>query len=145
MASSTFSRTSRDATRTSTAKSPRPLWQGPPSCSPSRRASRNSTCSPTNSPRLLTFKAKHGHEGNVEQFLRDAKAFVDEEPETTAWFAIHLEDGHYGIFDVFPDHGGRFKHLTGRVAQDLAKHALTLLGSLPDPELPNVLAENFNQ
>ena len=28
---------------------------------------------------------------------------------------------------VFPDQGGRFKHLTGRVPRELAKHALTLL------------------
>jgi uncharacterized protein (DUF433 family) len=28
---------------------------------------------------------------------------------------------------VFPDQGGRFKHLTGRVRRELAKHALTLL------------------
>lgn len=92
---------------------------------------------------LLTFRAHSGHEGAVEEFLRNAKAFVDQEPDTTAWFAIHLEDGHYGIFDVFPDHLGRLKHLTGRVAQELTKHAVTLLGSLPDPDLPNVLAESF--
>ena len=78
------------------------------------------------------------------QFLRSAKAFVDEEPQTTAWFAIRLADGHYGIFDVFPDHGGRFAHLTGHVARELAKHALTLLGSLPDPELPNVIASKLD-
>jgi quinol monooxygenase YgiN len=92
---------------------------------------------------LLTFKAKAGHEPTVEQFLRDARAFVMEEPHTTAWFAINLGDGHYGIFDVFPDHGGRFTHLTGHVARELAKHSLSLLGSLPDPELPNVLAEKL--
>jgi quinol monooxygenase YgiN len=92
---------------------------------------------------LLTFKPRNGHEADVEQFLKGARAFVDEEPETTAWFAIRLADGHYGIFDVFPDHGGRFAHLTGHVARELAKHALTLLGSLPDPELPNVIASNF--
>jgi hypothetical protein len=28
---------------------------------------------------------------------------------------------------VLPDQGGRFKHLTGRVPRELAKHALTLL------------------
>jgi quinol monooxygenase YgiN len=94
---------------------------------------------------LLTFKAKSGHEQEVEQFLRDAKPLVDEEPETTAWFGIRLEDGEYGIFDVFPDHWGRFKHLTGHVARELAKHSLTLLGSLPDPDLPNVLAEKLGE
>jgi quinol monooxygenase YgiN len=93
---------------------------------------------------LLTFKPKSGHEADVEQFLKSAKAFVDDEPQTIAWFAIRLADGHYGIFDVFPDHGGRFVHLTGHVARELAKHALTLLGSLPDPDLPSVIASKLD-
>lgn len=49
----------------------------------------------------------------------------------------------YGIFDVFPDGGGRFAHLTGHVPRELAKHALSLLGSVPDPDLPSVLASKL--
>ncbi|HYV13125.1 MAG TPA: hypothetical protein VE980_19635 [Pyrinomonadaceae bacterium] len=94
---------------------------------------------------VLTFEAKEGHQQQVEQFLRDARALVLEEPETTAWFAIHTDDNKYGIFDVFPDHGGRVKHLIGHVPRELAKHALSLLGSLPDPDLLDVLAENLRQ
>ena len=94
---------------------------------------------------VLTFEAKEGHQQQVEQFLRDARALVLEEPDTTAWFAIHTDDNKYGIFDVFPDHGGRVKHLIGHVPRELAKHALSLLGSLPDPDLLDVLAENLRQ
>ena len=32
----------------------------------------------------------------------------------------------------------------GHVARELAKHAVTLLGSLPDPELPNVIASRLD-
>lgn len=92
---------------------------------------------------LLTFAAKAGHEADVVQFLHDAQPLVQAEPGTTAWFALHLDDGHYGIFDVFPDNGARLQHLTGHVPRELAKHALTLLGSLPDPALPGVLAEKL--
>lgn len=92
---------------------------------------------------LLTFEAKQGHQQQVEEFWRDAKSLVMEEPDTTAWFAIHTDDNKYGIFDVFPDHGGRFKHLIGHVPRELAKHALSLLGSVPDPDLLDVIAENF--
>jgi len=92
---------------------------------------------------LLTFEAKEGHEQQVEQFLQDARPLVMEEPETTAWFAIHTDDDKYGIFDVFPDHGGRVKHLTGHVPRELAKHAFSLLGSLPDPDLLDVIEEVF--
>lgn len=94
---------------------------------------------------LLTFEAKEGHQQQVEQFLRDARPLVLEEPETTAWFAIRTDENKYGIFDVFPDHGGRFKHLIGHVPRELAKHALSLLGSVPDTHLLDVVAEDFRQ
>jgi quinol monooxygenase YgiN len=92
---------------------------------------------------LLSFKAKAGHEPQVEQFLRDARPMVEEEPKTTAWFALRFDDGEYGIFDVFPDNGGRFSHLTGHVPRELAKHALSLLGGFPDLDLLSVL-ESFH-
>ena len=92
---------------------------------------------------VLTFDAKAAHAQQVKQFLLDARPLVMEEPETVAWFAIHTDDNQYGIFDVFPDHGGRFHHLTGHVPRELAKHALSLLGSVPDPDLLNVLAEKL--
>ena len=94
---------------------------------------------------LLTFEAKDGHQQQVEQFLRDARPLVLEESETTAWFAIRTDENKYGIFDVFPDHGGRFKHLIGHVPRELAKHALSLLGSVPDTDLLDVVAEDFRQ
>ncbi len=92
---------------------------------------------------LLTFKPHEGHEQRVEQFLRDAKSFVMEEEKTIAWFAIHLDDGDFGIFDVFPDNAGRFAHLTGKVPIELTKHALSLLGGFPDMEMNNVLASKL--
>ena len=92
---------------------------------------------------LLTFRAKSGHEPEVERFLRDAQPVVMDEPKTTAWFAIHTDEGEYGIFDVFPDNGGRFAHLAGGVPRELVKHALTLLGSMPDMEMLNVEAEKL--
>jgi quinol monooxygenase YgiN len=92
----------------------------------------------------LIFKSKQGHEQQVEQFLRDAQPLVQEEPKTTAWFAIHLDDGHYGIFDVFPDNGGRFAHLTGHVPRELAKHALSLLGDFPDIDMLTVVSSKLS-
>jgi quinol monooxygenase YgiN len=92
---------------------------------------------------LLTFKAKAAHEAEVQKFLRDAQPLVVQEPKTIAWFAIHLEDGQYGIFDVFPDNSGRFAHLTGHVPRELAKHALTLLGGVPDMDMLDVIADKI--
>ena len=90
---------------------------------------------------MLTFPAKTGRAEQVEQFLRDAEALVKDEPKTTAWFAIQRENGDYGIFDVFPDTGGRFSHLTGHVPRELAKHALSMLGGMPDVSMVDVVAE----
>ena len=92
---------------------------------------------------LLTFKPKPEHEGQVHSFLLEAQPWVEAEPDTTAWFSIKLDDGKVGIFDTFPDHTGRLKHLTGRVARELAAHAFSLLGGLPDPELLDLLAEKL--
>jgi quinol monooxygenase YgiN len=89
---------------------------------------------------LLTFAPKSGREDDVAEFLRGAQAIVEEEEGTLAWFAIRLEDGRFGIFDVFPDNRARLAHLTGRVPRELAKNALSLLGSLPDMDKADVLA-----
>lgn len=89
---------------------------------------------------LLTFEAKAGHSADVESFLLGAEALVDTEAGTIAWFAMRLANGSYGIFDVFADNAGRFAHLTGQVPRELAKHALTLLGSFPDMSMLDVLA-----
>jgi len=92
---------------------------------------------------LLTFQPKSGHEERLHDFLVQAQHWVEEEPDTIAWFGIRLDDGKFGIFDTFPDHSGRLKHLTGRVARELATHALSLLGGLPDPDLLDALAEKL--
>ena len=84
---------------------------------------------------LMTFAPKAGHESDVEQFLRGGREIVEEEDGTLAWFALKFEDGRYGIFDVFPDTKSRLAHLAGRVPRELAKHAASLLGSVPDMEV----------
>ena len=90
---------------------------------------------------MLTCPAMMGRAEQVEQFLRDAEQLVNEEPRTTAWFAIQRENGDYSIFDVFPDNGGRFSHLTGHVPRELAKHALSMLGGMPEVAMVDVVAE----
>jgi quinol monooxygenase YgiN len=92
---------------------------------------------------LLTFKARAGHEQDVEQFLVSAQPKVMEEPYTTAWFAIRTERGEYGIFDVFPDNEARLIHLTGQVPRELTKHAFSLIGSVPGVAMVNVTAEKL--
>jgi quinol monooxygenase YgiN len=89
---------------------------------------------------LLELEAKDGHEEEVAAFLREARGFVEQEPGTLAWFALRFDARRFGIFDVFPDNGARFSHLIGHVPRELAKHALTLLGGMPDMDMLDVIA-----
>ena len=89
---------------------------------------------------LLSFRAREGNEVKVEQFLRDAEQLVQKEGGTVAWFALRWPQRRYGIFDVFPDHGARFAHITGHVPRELAKHAFTLLGGMPSMDMLDILA-----
>jgi len=99
------------------------------------------TSTPAHKGLLLSFPARAGHEAEVEQFLRDALPMVEDEPGTLAWYAIQRDNGDYGIFDVFPDNGARFAHLTGHVPRGLARHLNRLLGGMPDMHLLEVVAE----
>jgi quinol monooxygenase YgiN len=92
---------------------------------------------------LVTLEPQSGKEEDVERFLRDTRPIVQREPDTTAWFAVRIEDGNYGIFDVFPDRGGRFAHLTGRVPIEIGRNVPSLLGSPPDTDLVSVLTDKL--
>jgi quinol monooxygenase YgiN len=89
---------------------------------------------------LVTMTAKPGKEAAVEEFLHSGLALVNEEPATTAWFAVRLSGSTYGIFDVFPDDSGRDAHLSGRVAEALMAQAPDLFDDSPKIEKVDVLA-----
>lgn len=89
---------------------------------------------------LVRLEAKPGKEAEVEEFLRGGLAVVQDEPATTAWFAIRLGPTTFGIFDAFPDESGRQAHLSGRVAAALMAKASDLLATPPSIEKVDVLA-----
>lgn len=89
---------------------------------------------------LVRLEAKPGKELEVENFLKSGLAIVQDEPETTAWFAIRMGQSTFGIFDAFPDESGRQAHLTGRVAAALMSKASDLLAQPPVIEKVDVLA-----
>ena len=89
---------------------------------------------------LVTLEAKPGREGEVQRFLEGGLTLVNEEPDTTAWFAIRMGPTTYGIFDVFPSDAGRQAHLQGRVAEALMAQAADLFASPPDIQPIDVLA-----
>ncbi len=89
---------------------------------------------------LVRLQAKPGKESEVEAFLRSGLAIVQQEPATTAWFAIRMGPSTFGIFDAFPDETGRNAHLTGQVAAALMAKASDLLSEAPVIEKVDVLA-----
>jgi len=89
---------------------------------------------------FVRLEAKAGKEADVENFLRGGLALVEEEPATTAWFAIRLGPSTFGIFDAFPDESGRQAHLSGKVAAALMAQASDLFSQPPSIEKCDVLA-----
>ena len=89
---------------------------------------------------LVRLEAKPGKEAEVEQFLKGGLALVNEEPETTVWFAIRMGQSTFGIFDAFPSDSGRKAHLSGKVAAALMAKASDLLAQPAAIENVDVLA-----
>ena len=93
---------------------------------------------------LVTLQAKPGKEQEVADFLASALPLAQAEPATTAWFAVRLEHGSFGIFDVFPDDAGRQAHLGGPIAAALMERASDLLASPPSIANVDVLAAKLS-
>lgn len=89
---------------------------------------------------LATLTAKPGKEDELQEFLRSALPLAEQEPDTTAWFAIRIDDRTFGIFDVFPSPAGRQAHLDGPIAAALMAKAGELLSEAPDIRPVDVLA-----
>lgn len=93
---------------------------------------------------FVRLQAKPGKEADVASFLEDALPLVQQEPATTAWFAIRLGPSTFGIFDVFPDDSGRQAHLAGRVASALTERGAELFAEPPAIEQVEVLAAKLS-
>lgn len=89
---------------------------------------------------LATLKAKPGMEAELAEFLTGALPLAEGEPETTASFAIKIDDSTYGIFNVFPSSDGRQAHLSGPIAAALMAKAGDLLSEAPSIKPLDVLA-----
>ncbi|MDX1878023.1 antibiotic biosynthesis monooxygenase [Mycolicibacterium sp. 141076] len=92
---------------------------------------------------LVRVHAKPGKEAEAAQFLADAQAIVEQEPDTRAWFAVQFDASTFGIFDVFDDDAGRQTHLAGGVGTELAQRADELFTAPPAIENVDVLASKI--
>jgi hypothetical protein len=49
----------------------------------------------------VQLEAKPGKEQEVATFLSGARTMINDEPDTTAWFALKMGPRTFGIFDAF--------------------------------------------
>ncbi|MDX6715900.1 MAG: hypothetical protein QOH30_2458, partial [Baekduia sp.] len=109
---------------------------------PQRKARMATTTNTVTKGLLVRIEAMPGREDDVARFLQDGLSLVEQEPDTTAWFAVRLGPSTFGIFDVFPDDSGRQAHLSGRVAAALMENAGTLFEQ-PTIEQLDVIASKL--
>jgi quinol monooxygenase YgiN len=91
---------------------------------------------------LVRIEALAGKETEVEDFLKSALPLAMDEPRTAAWFAIRIGPSTFGVFDVFPDEGGRDAHLNGQIAAALMSGVGKLIEE-PTIEKVDVLASKL--
>jgi quinol monooxygenase YgiN len=87
----------------------------------------------------VRLEAAAGREEDVATFLRNGLELVQQEPDTTVWYALQLGPSTFGIFDAFDDESGREAHLNGAVAQGLGENA-DVFAEPPAIEQVDVLA-----
>jgi quinol monooxygenase YgiN len=90
---------------------------------------------------MVLLEAQSGKADELADFLRSAVPLVQDEPATTAWFALRRGPTSFAIVDAFPDEAGREAHLAGAVAAALMANAEALLASPPTIERVDVLAD----
>lgn len=89
---------------------------------------------------LVRLTAKVGQETALQEFITSALPLALEEPDTTTWYAIKIDDQTFGIFDTFPTEDGRQAHLAGKIASALIEKAPELLATDPVIEPVEILA-----
>jgi quinol monooxygenase YgiN len=88
----------------------------------------------------VRLHAKPGKEADLEEFLKSALPLVENEPETSTWYALKFGPATFGIFDTFSDEYGRQKHLSGKIAEALMANAADLLAEMPLIETVDLVA-----
>jgi quinol monooxygenase YgiN len=92
---------------------------------------------------LARLQTKHGQEEQVERFLHSTLPLVEQEPGTTAFFAIRFGRHEYGIFDVCPGESAVAAHLAGPAATGLTQRGEELFAEAPEITRLDVLASKL--
>ena len=91
----------------------------------------------------VRLESKPGREQEIEAFLKDARSWALDEPETVVWFAIRIRTSTFAIFDAFDDTSGRDAHLRGKIAAALKERASDLFANQPEIIEVEVIADKL--
>ena len=61
----------------------------------------------------IHLEAKPGKQDELQKFLTDVHAGIDQEPLTGPWFALRYSETTFAIFETFPDAEARHVHDMG--------------------------------
>ncbi len=89
---------------------------------------------------LARVEAKPGKEEVVAEFLKNALALAQAEPDMVRWYGLKINENTFGIFDTFETEDGRSAHLQGEIAKALMANAAELLAKDPVIEFVDLLA-----
>ncbi len=92
----------------------------------------------------VQLEARPGKEQEVASFLSNARSMVNNEPDTTAWYALRMGPTTFAIFDTFANERGREAHLEGKVAKDLMSKAPQLFAKTPEIRRIDVIADKLS-
>jgi quinol monooxygenase YgiN len=88
----------------------------------------------------VPLEAKPDKADELEAFLRSAQPLAEQEPGTTAWFALRMGPT---TFAIFPDDAARQAHLSGPIAEALMARADELLATPPSINSIDVFASKL--
>ncbi len=80
---------------------------------------------------FIKIDVKHGREADLDILLRSGVLLAQDEPATSAWFAIRMGPSTFGIFSAFLNDSGRQEHLGGKIIKLLMEKAADLFVQSP--------------
>ncbi|MEU9884987.1 antibiotic biosynthesis monooxygenase [Sphaerisporangium sp. NPDC051017] len=89
---------------------------------------------------LVRVHARPGREHDVEDFLRDGLALIENEGRCPAWVALRINCTTFGLFNAFGEECDRRAYLAGRLVEALRDRSDELFIRPPTVERVDVLA-----
>ncbi len=89
---------------------------------------------------LVEIEAKPAAAAGIADFLRQALAAAESEPQTRDWYALRFDEQNFAIFDTFDGSLGQLRHLAGSIGRGLVFKSFTSLNGMPDISSAELIA-----